>query len=345
MNMSFATSVTNATNRNANADAFFSDVERAIAWTIVGFLSTMGIITNTFMILILYRMNRNAFHIIITGLCVSDVISACNSPIFIAVVTPLHKFPPPLVLCKLAPALDTGTSIATVYHVLLLSIIRFRCIFYAVSSRGELHVRTCLILVASVWIVSLILIVPYLVYFNVTEDIGDGLRCSPAHEPNSLENLFFFISLSFGVFIPMLLIVGFCIAIAIFLVKMKLSTAGRTTNVAMKQKEKQALQQLVTIVVTFFIAYTTEYGVTVYFILKGDAVSPRYGFLLSMVSHGILHTTECLNPFLYYHASSDIKEAATRFFYEIAHVCRNEIQPANITPMTSTSSQNRPLPE
>lgn len=286
-----------------------SDVGRVVILTVFSVLSTIGIIANALMIAILVRMKRKPFHIIITGLSLSDFISACNSPFYAIVNYSFRNYTLPAMFCFSTPTFDIVTSIITVYHVLLLTIIRFRGVYNAVAHRGEMTNKKCYVLVVALWVWSLILAAPYPFSFMILKT-SNGFACDIRHKP--IVQLLTLLSTTIGVFIPMLVIVGFCVAIAFYFIRKKSSANSKTTNPAMKQKEKQALRQLVAIVVSFFIGYTVEYGIKLYIIIDRASLTDHQALTLSFISHGVLRTTECLNPFLYYYASGDIREAVKR---------------------------------
>lgn len=87
------------------------------------------------------------------------------------------------------------------------------------------------------------------------------------------------------------------------------SSVAESVSSSSKERENQALSQLKATLITFMIGYDVVYGVQISYSFKSD-YGPKTFFALIFVSHGVLRVPECLNPFLYYFASDNIKKEA-----------------------------------
>lgn len=282
--------------------------EYAVIWSTFGTLIAVGLIANSLMILTLRRMDKSVFHVVVMGLCFSDIISACNSSLVVLSGIDM-AFGMPSVGCFVPTVVNIATSIVTVYLVLLLSVVRFRSVVYALESRGEMTAKKSTLIVHSIWIMSMVISLPFVFIFEIAEMKG-SFRCNiKTHIPYALKYMCAF-SVTVGIFVPMLLVVGFCVAIMAFLICRKQVPAARSKTSSSKSKQKQALKQLGTIVGSFFIAYATDYGTTTYMISRG--LNGKTTLVLGMIAHGILRLSECLNPLLYYWGSKEIREESKR---------------------------------
>lgn len=305
-----------------NRTSLHLDETRAHLLQVLFWLATVfGVLANSAMLFTVSRMNRSIFHIIVTGLCISDIISACNSPLYIIPSIQSLKrtnFSLPVAQCVATLTVDQATSIATIYHVLLLSVIRYRGVVHSVTARNEISTETCFRLVVSVWLAALVLSTPFLFLFEIVER-NDGLTiCGINQEHRSLRLLFASLSATIGMLLPTLLIIGFNTAVIIFIIKPDASAATRAQNATRRQNDQQAVRQVRAVVVSFLIGYSVNYGAMLYSITSlQDSSSHQIMAVLMLLCHAILRVTECLNPFLYCFGSSEIRDTAEKIWKDL----------------------------
>lgn len=118
---------------------------------------------------------------------------------------------------------------------------------------------------------------------------------------------------------PTVLTIILCLTLLAFLLRRRLTPS--TSSVTSRTKEKQALIQLAAIVATFVIGYSTYYGLIIFRVTQEFKIPQGLMVILYLVPYGILRVCECVNPFLYFLASTDLKEENRRLFEDLKTSC------------------------
>lgn len=276
-----------------------------------GLLSAVGLVANSVMIVILLRMKQTIFNTIILGLCFTDLISSCITPFTIYHLLRMMDFALPPLMCNLITTVDTATTMVTVHHVLLLSIIRYQGIIHAFDAQWEVSVKTCRMLLAGSWILSFTLLAfPQFMQMEV-KPWTNGTICIMNFNPAIWIQVLSVLSVTLGILVPTIMIVGLCVAIVHHLIMRRTSTTVRQGS-ASKQKEDRVLLQLKAIVLSFLVGYSIDYASKILVLTLRGTLQGVLVKLTLLIPSGILRFTECLNPFLYYYASEEIREYAKR---------------------------------
>lgn len=302
--------------------------ENAVIWTSFGFLAVFGIIVNFMMIVTLLRMKQTFFTTILIGLASSDLISASNSLFYVYREINLSDYAFHSTICYLPIIGDVATSFVTIQHVCLLSFIRFRSITRLNVGKSEMSLLMSRISVITFYAVAFV-IVAYLSFTNIQViALNDGFAC---YFTKPIGHSI--IVLLAGNIILVTIILVICIALIILMVHRKMSAIAVSSNT--DSKENQALVQLGAIVICFLVGYSADYSAKIHFALKKPSVSSKSSVAILLVTHGIVRVTECLNPFIYYLASSDIKIEMKRLICTVHKLRIRSCQSNNSSPPCS----------
>lgn len=323
--------MTNATSKLTQTNAL--DVPTApgklgsiAIWSAFGLLSLIGLVANGFMIAVLLRMKKTVFTVIVTGLCISDLISSANSPFYVYSTLCWNDYRLPWFFCHLTLPTDIASSMVTVHHVLLLSLVRLRGVSRSPGRRKGFSVIWCRHIGFISWFLSFtIFVLPYSLQMEVTlNEIPQ--TCTFGATQSTVLMTLSALSLTIGIYTPMLLIVGFCIAIWVLIVRHRSSVMIRTSSTVSRAREQQAILQLKTIVITFLVGYTTDYGLKMFMFINNGSPSVLF-MVLVYLPHGVLRLTECLNPFLYYYTSTDIRDESWKLLKRLRQCKVTEFTP------------------
>lgn len=145
--------------------------------------------------------------------------------------------------------------------------------------------------------------------------IGDKCYCGVTKDVGSLLVIVATVPQIIVVLIPSILTLLFCVVLMVFLAYRRSHTISSSPY--SRKKEKQALMQLVAIVITFIIGYLADFAVKIYLIQKEFLIPQDVFLILCLTSHGILRVCECLNPLVYYLALGDIQVESRRVIANI----------------------------
>lgn len=245
---------------------------RVEIWAAFGILCFVGVLTNIWMIIVLSRMKTTVFTTILVGLCISDVVSSCNSPLFVYLSYSWSSYRLPDIFCYLILPVDLSTSAATICLISLLSFVRFRNVVHAMDSKSYITVKQCQILVTLVYILAFTIVpLPFALNLEIVE-VESGRKCDFNTSRMTITLISCTLSLILGILAPMIAAFGFCIAIIIFLIKRRLS--GITSmSLSLKVEERQALVQLFVIIVSFLLGYLTDYSSKTFLMFTQDNIS------------------------------------------------------------------------
>lgn len=295
----------------------YTTIQMVSVWSVCGFLSVFGIASSSTMIVVLMRMKRTFLTVILAGLCVSDLISAVNSPLFIYRQFYKADLALPKEFCFLPLSVDLATSAITVHHVLLLTAIRLRLITRT-GNHGEVAPNNCRRVTVASYVFSISVYSFLCFIITNAEEIDGGISCSFNTKLKNEWKIILVLSLSLITVIPTILTIVFCVVlIACFLYRKLLGNASLSVSSAARHRERQALLQLAVIVASFLIGYASDY--TGKMIMLTDKFQMTQGVKVGIVlgGHVALRLTECINPFTYYIASDNIKRETESLFKEL----------------------------
>lgn len=130
-------------------------------------------------------------------------------------------------------------------------------------------------------------------------------------------SLFMILAQTVCMLIPSLLIIVFCLVIMAVLKHRVHKPSSVPQSDASQEKEKKALIQLGTVVISFVIGYSADFAAKIYHSIHDLKIPQDKYMIFKLVFHGILRLCECANPFLYYLASSDVKKEWRRLAADI----------------------------
>ncbi|XP_078481740.1 neuromedin U receptor homolog nmur-2-like isoform X1 [Ciona intestinalis] len=341
--------VSMSTSTNSTYEPPFDSIGIAISAAIIFTFLVFGVVGNSLTLAVIFtykELNNNLFMRFIFSLCISDLLSALISWLFLYRRTWGFDVwdPIPAVFCKFYWATDIMTSYATALHVLSFAIVRFISVQYPVQY-NKMKLMHANIWIVGIWVACIISgFIPSMFIF------GAKARDRESSSPDSrwpsctgnladLDKYILYQKVAYPLFlyIPTIGVVITCILIAVTLKR----RSGRA-NLNKKEerrlrKERQAVLQLILIIVSFLLGYIpfTAYE------FWGANTHPRerYYFLVDnwfgMIEYFCLRFSECLNP-VFYNLGSTKMRTYTKTFLKKKVFCCIKWQPT--PPMSPTSN-------
>nr|XP_039252305.1 G-protein coupled receptor 183-B-like [Styela clava] len=313
--------------------AVFSKGEEVILWLVLGTFAIFGIIANiiTFVFIqITPKLNRSVFNIFLMSLCVSDFVSAVNSPFVIYRATwGFYEWSIPHIFCKLAISLDFWTSCVTIQHILVFSILRLISIKFP-HRFGVLKAFHAKVIVIVIWMETMG--ASFVVYYIWPGVFPPGKRTPSGAiskactaQPAWIGMLLGYVQIGFPIvlYVPMIAVVIVTAALG-YLIFQRKRNRNKVSNLqsekAATKKENFALIQLALIIASFMLGYLPDiaYRMTAIILRAFNQSLPARGeWQFSVTSHCLLRLSECLNPVFYNLGSSNMRKATFAFMKRI----------------------------
>lgn len=202
----FATTESAANSTSSEFRKFLYGVATPVIFTCI---SLIGVIGNSLVIYVIVskRSMRTVTNLLLLNLAIADLCFVVIVPPFTAYQQATSTWPFGDAVCKLLHYLVNVTAYVTVYTLVLISVIRYMTVVHSVRTAGIRTRQNVVIMVTAIWVVVLLVNVPILMSYGVT----DKIECEE-HDDMVGQRVFttFF---AFAYLVPLAVIAVFSIAI------------------------------------------------------------------------------------------------------------------------------------
>ncbi|XP_039251280.2 growth hormone secretagogue receptor type 1-like isoform X1 [Styela clava] len=308
----------------------FSWSDAVICSVFVGIMTVFGLVANLTTIVVIVKtpkLKSLPFNALIASLCVSDIIASCNSPLMLYWKTfGYYRYQLPEFFCKVTLPINSWTNTSTIQHILAFMLIRLGAISYPHRLK-DFTLRRAKILITVIWIVTFIGNSCFPMWFLGVHDTEAGSftrsACVTDKSVWFIVRKVSYVRQIIFLYIPMVLIVTSTLLLIRLLIIRRNKKQQEKNDNSDVSKENAALIQLSLIVTSFLIGYLPDFGFRISVMIKslGIKFGGRSAWLLSMLSHLVQRSTECLNPIFYNLGSSQLREATKQFlgFEEVVY--------------------------
>nr|XP_039271251.1 uncharacterized protein LOC120345772 isoform X1 [Styela clava] len=322
-------------------EKLFHTWEGLLVTILLGILCVFGLVANalTFFVICSSRKLRTSpFNILILSLCMSDFLSALNSPFQIyRRIWGYLEFDLPLGFCKFTVGLSQWTMFVTVQHILVFGVFRLLAIQFP-NKIKKFSARWAKITAIFIWVEVFFVSALFYLMASTVIPYKPGrykTACtSVSKDWRDIAGKYTTYALPILLFAPFIAIMICALIIVISMIQVRrkranaiasqkkssYGTTGQEQNCLPSYKEMQASQQTITekiqerenvamlqvtlIVFSFLLGYSAEaaYRMTKILNLR-DLFTVRTKWLTLTVAYILLRISECLNP-LFYNLSS-----------------------------------------
>nr|XP_039267545.1 growth hormone secretagogue receptor type 1-like [Styela clava] len=358
----FPSTLANVTSRNFSTSTIepyerpFGDFAIWLSACIIFTFLIIGFILNLLTILVIYKYPkvRNLFVYFIFSLCISDLISAVISPLFWYRRTlGFDVWAIPGFFCKFFWAADIATSFATAMHIMTFGFLRyfsikFPILYYRITDRNAI------IGIIAIWFISISCgFIPFFIFFGarVRDRYSDSEDARwPACTINMewYEQYTLFQKIAYPLFLygPLVMVVLVSVMIS-FQVYATTQTraaksANETASVKRKKKDKQAVGQLILIVLSFLIGYI-PFTVYEFWSVQSHPNTRYYKVLdywMGLSEYFFIRFSECLNPIFYNLGSSKMRNCTKTYLEETFGNTEIKRRRSITAPISSRSRNN-----
>ncbi|XP_037907077.1 prolactin-releasing peptide receptor [Hermetia illucens] len=259
-------------------------------------------------VLVCYVVLRNkamqtVTNIFITNLALSDILLCTLAVPF----TPLYTFMGGWVfgraLCHLVPFAQGCSIYISTLTLTSIAIDRYFVIIYPFRPRMKL--TTCIAIIVSIWVVSLLATLPYGLYVKVFSNATDGFEntyCEEDWPSEHYRKVFGSVTTILQFVLPFIII-----SICYTWVSCKLNARARLKpgsknskkEEADRDRKKRTNRMLISMVAVFGISWLPLNLVNIFNDFYARSNEWRFYTLLFFVAHSIAMSSTCYNPFLY----------------------------------------------
>nr|XP_018668991.2 adenosine receptor A2b-like [Ciona intestinalis]XP_026691640.1 adenosine receptor A2b-like [Ciona intestinalis] len=337
----------------------FTKESIAITASILIPLSIFGIVSNVMTIIVIAKSTKlkSIFNCLILSLCVSDLISALISPLFLYRRTwGFEGWKISTAICKVYFGTELLTSYVTTLHIFLFAAFRLISI-RAPTLYYKLKIKHVKIIVGFVWFLCFVVgFIPFSLMFRAKDSktpmTSKWPSCTLCLQWFKPFRYYTAIAYSIMFYVPML----FVIVISIYIISLLFKRRSRrqtiisfqagstdkcdTAEAKRRKKEMQVVLQLSLIVGSFLLGYvphTAYHFFTSNTTLKQSYKAKVFDWWFAMAQHTCLRVSECLNPVFYNLASSKMRKETVSIFKRMWKSIRGR----NISNPTLQSTRSR----
>lgn len=300
-NISSNLSYYDSNKTEAKYDIIQEHAVQAMFYMLYATIFVLGVFGN---MLVCYVVGRNramqtVTNFFITNLALSDILLCTLSVPFTPLYTFMGQWIFGSVLCRLMASAQGVSVYISTLTLTSIAVDRFFVIIYPFQQRMQL--RTCLIIIFSIWMFSLIVTLPYGIHMKLKPDDG-GYLCEEDWPSENLRQVYGALTASMQFVLPFL-IIAFCY----IKVSLKLSDRARakpgsknSRKEEIDRERKRRTNRMLIAMVTIFGVSWLPFNVVN---LINDIHSPTghwtYYNLCFFMAHAIAMSSTCYNPFLY----------------------------------------------
>ncbi|XP_071965107.1 G-protein coupled receptor 54-like [Antedon mediterranea] len=274
--------------------------------TIMLLIAAIGICGNSLVIYVVakHRDMHNVTNYFIANLSVTDIalLIICAIP----TAANIAGWDATLFLCKIVTYMQFVTVQATCFTLAAMSVDRYYMIVHAVASRQKRTSFKVFLVCIVIWVVSFLIHLPLAVLTDFTDK-----GCHPSFEDDERKKKFYYIFMTFILYIIPLAVIVVCYANILVLVWRK-TTAGTESAQARKRsiKQKQKITKMVLIVVLIFlISWGPIQCILLWEKLGSSDDDPSMKKAIIRTSALCLaYSNSCVNPFIYAFTTASFKK-------------------------------------
>lgn len=283
-------------------DATSNVIVQLIFYIFYGNIFVVGVLGNALVCFVVARNRQmqTVTNLFIANLAVSDVLLCVLAVPF----TPLYTFLGGWIfgrtLCHLVPYAQGVSVYISTLTLTSIAIDRFIVIIYPFHPRMKIQV--CLLVILGVWIVGLLVTLPYGVYMHLEESAAPRIYCEE-HWPSEWFRKTFSSVTSILQFVLPLLVIGFsytCVSIKLNdRAKSKPGAKTDKREEADRERKKRTNRMLIAMVTIFAISWLPLNIVNVINDFYSPANDWSYYRLCFFIAHCLAMSSTCYNPLLY----------------------------------------------
>lgn len=294
----------NLTSKNQTGgknDIIYDHAVQAMFYILYATIFVLGVFGN---VLVCYVVGRNramqtVTNFFITNLALSDILLCTLGVPFTPLYTFMGQWIFGSVLCRLVAGAQGVSVYISTLTLTSIAVDRFFVIIYPFQQRMQL--RTCLIIIFSIWMFSLIVTLPYGIYM-VHRNLDGRYYCEESWPSENFRQMYGALTASMQFVLPFI-IIAFCY----IKVSLKLNDRARAKPGSKnsrkeeidRERKRRTNRMLIAMVTIFGVSWLPLNVVNLINDIHMPTGSWKYYNLCFFMVHAIAMSSTCYNPFLY----------------------------------------------
>lgn len=286
-------------------DVIHNRVVQSIFCALYVVIFILGVFGNVLVCYVVFRNKamQTVTNLFITNLALSDILLCILAVPFTPLYTFLRGWVFGTVLCHLVPYAQGCSVYISTLTLTSIAIDRFFVIIYPFHPR--MRITTCILIIVSIWIFSLLVTLPYGLYMIVqraNSSENSKFYCEEDWPDESYRKLFGSLTSTLQFILPFF-IISFCyVCVSIRLNdRAKTKPGAKTTKKEEidRERKKRTNRMLIAMVSVFGISWLPLNSVNMVNDFYINTDDWKYYNFLFFVAHSIAMSSTCYNPFLY----------------------------------------------
>ncbi|XP_067844498.1 somatostatin receptor type 1-like [Heptranchias perlo] len=280
------------------------DARMVVIQFIYAIVCLIGLIGNSMVIFVIlrYAKMKTATNIYILNLAIADELFMLSVP-FLSASAALQRWPFGSLMCRTVLSVDGINQFTSVFCLTVLSVDRYIAVVHPIKAARYRRPTIAKIINICVWILSLIVILPIIIFAGTAPTEDGGLVCNFLWPQPSWSVAFVIYTFLLGFLIPVFAI---CLCYVLIIVKMRV-VALKAGWQQRRRSEKKITRMVLMVVTVFVICWMPFYVVQLanVFLARLDTTVTHLCVILS-------YANSCANPILYGFLSDNFKRSFQR---------------------------------
>ncbi|XP_029453418.1 somatostatin receptor type 2 [Rhinatrema bivittatum] len=293
------------TNASQNTTSIHFDMTSNAILTFIYFVvCIVGLGGNTLVIYVIlrYAKMKTITNIYILNLAIADELFMLGLP-FLAMQVALVHWPFGKAICRLITTVDGINQFTSIFCLTVMSIDRYLAVVHPIKSAKWRRPRTAKMVNAAVWIISLLVIMPIMIYADIQNRNGRS-SCTITWPGESWYTGFIIYAFIMGFLVPLSII---CLCYLFIIIKVK-SSGIRVGSSKRKRSEKKVTRMVSIVVAVFIFCWLPFYIFNVTSVSIPITVTPALKGMWDFVVV-LSYANSCANPILYAFLSDNFKKS------------------------------------
>ncbi|XP_012933602.1 somatostatin receptor type 2 isoform X1 [Heterocephalus glaber] len=296
-----------ALNNSNQTEPYYDMTSNAVLTFIYFVVCIIGLCGNTLVIYVIFRYAKmkTITNIYILNLAIADELFMLGLP-FLAMQVALVHWPFGKAICRVVMTVDGINQFTSIFCLTVMSIDRYLAVVHPIKSAKWRRPRTAKMINVAVWGVSLLVILPIMIYAGLRSNQWGRSSCTinwPG-ESGAWYTGFIIYAFILGFLVPLTII---CLCYLFIIIKVK--SSGIRVGSSKRKKSEKKVTRMVSIVVAVFIFcwlpfYIFNVSSVSVVINPTPALKGMFDFVVVLT-----YANSCANPILYAFLSDNFKKS------------------------------------
>lgn len=296
-----------AANSSNQTEPYYDLTSNAVLTFIYFVVCIIGLCGNTLVIYVIlrYAKMKTITNIYILNLAIADELFMLGLP-FLAMQVALVHWPFGKAICRVVMTVDGINQFTSIFCLTVMSIDRYLAVVHPIKSAKWRRPRTAKMINVAVWGVSLLVILPIMIYAGLRSNQWGRSSCTinwPG-ESGAWYTGFIIYAFILGFLVPLTII---CLCYLFIIIKVK--SSGIRVGSSKRKKSEKKVTRMVSIVVAVFIFcwlpfYIFNVSSVSVVISPTPALKGMFDFVVVLT-----YANSCANPILYAFLSDNFKKS------------------------------------